>query len=351
MKGNPLVSVCIPTYNNARHIGKTLRSIINQTYKNIEIVVCDNASTDDTKGVIKSFSDERIKYYKNPKTIICLANWNLSIKLATAGYVSVYHSDDIYEPQIIEKELEFLENHPDVGAVFCLDKVIDENDIYIRKGIKLPYEIKNRDTITFMELFPMLLKTAGILLVAPTFMARKEIFNNIDFFDETEKFGHSTGSAGDTEMWLRISRKYKIGIIRERLIRRRVSITQGSNEYERSRITDANIFSVLDGYRNSPEIAGKIEKGTLRQYEFNKFWDKVIIAKNLIRHGRQNEAREILAKSFSPGRFKTGLRTYKNMAKLGAYFFLLGMLFLGLGRAATGVLPFLKRIYLKLYYR
>ena len=67
----PLVSVCIPTYNKARYLRKFLESIINQTYRNLENIISDNASTDNTGEMVKSFSDDRVKYCRNPTNIGC----------------------------------------------------------------------------------------------------------------------------------------------------------------------------------------------------------------------------------------------------------------------------------------
>lgn len=339
---NPLVSVCIPTYNNAHYIGKTLESIINQTYKNIEIIISDNASSDNTEEIIRAFGDQRIKYYKNPETVVCLANWNLSIKLSQGDYVSIYHSDDIYEPNIVEEELKFLQIFPEVGAVFCLDKIIDENDRFIRNGVNLPQKFEKKNIINFVDLFLALLEKSGSFLVAPTFMAKKEIFTKVGFFKETTEFGDSTGSAADTEMWLRITQKYKIGIIKERLINRRISNTQGSYQYENNRVLRANHFLVLDSFLKNSDIKGKIDRKILGQYEFNKFWDDVIIAKNLVKQKRNKDAKNLLLSSLSWNKVSTGFKNVKNFIKLVIYLFLLILTFFGIAKIGIKILQFIQ---------
>ncbi len=129
----PLVSVCVPTYNKARYLRKSLDSIINQTYGNLEIIVSDNPSTDNTEEMVKSFTDERMKYYRNPTNIGCYNNYNRCLKVATGEFVAFYHSDDIYELSIVEKEVESLQNHTDVAAVFTPDTLLNENDKVIAK--------------------------------------------------------------------------------------------------------------------------------------------------------------------------------------------------------------------------
>jgi len=317
----PLVSVVIPTYNKALYINRTIGSIARQTYKNIEIVICDNASTDNTKEIVASYKDERIKYYRNEKTVCALANWNICIKKASADFVAIYHSDDIYEPTIVEKELEFLMKNEGTGAVFCLDRLIDENDSIFANGVKLPKRIRNKGTLNFQLLFTEMLRNNTSFLVAPTFMARGKVFNDVGYFDETEKFGDSSGSAGDTEMWLRIATKYKIGIINERLINRRINKTQGTHIYQAKRFTRANHYTVLDYYLNL--FGNTIEKSVLRQHDFNKFFDDSFVAKNYLISGRYQKAKSLLCKIISPDKILISFKTPKNFQKLCVYIFLL----------------------------
>lgn len=316
---NPLVSVVIPTYNNARYIGRTIDSIITQTYKNIEIIIYDNASTDNTKDIVASYKDERIKYYRNGKTVCALANWNICVKKASADFVAIYHSDDIYEPTIVEKELEFLLNNQETGAVFCLDRLIDENDKNFAGGIKLPKKIRNKVMLNFQLLFTEMLRENSSFLVAPTFMARKKAFNDVGYFDETEKFGVSSGSAGDTEMWLRIAQHYDIGIIKERLIKRRISMMQGSSVYQNARLNRANHYIVLDHFLNSVNV----EKNVSRQYEYNKFVDEVVIAKAYLRTGEYKKAKQMLLKGISLVKALTSFRNFRNFQKMCLYGLLL----------------------------
>ena len=310
--GIPLVSICIPTFNNANFISSTLDSIINQTYKNIEIIVVDNASTDNTKEIVESYSDKRISYHRNLETIHCLSNWNLCIELAQSDFVAIYHSDDIYEPSIIEKELGVLKNKPEIGAVFCLDNIIDENGRYVRPGAKYPSYLSKINSIGFEELFPLMLKEFPSFLIAPTFMARRNIFENVGLFN-TKQFGASTGSAGDTDLWLRISQKHDIAIINERLIQRRVSIHQGSNLYSISKVTRANHFSVLDNILETQFPVERVVDNILRQYEFNKFIDDIIRSKNMIKQGDRQKARRLLVNTLS---FMTLVTVFNNIPNL-----------------------------------
>jgi len=115
----PLVSVCIPVYNRPELIKKALDSCLAQTYKNIEIVVVDDASTDNTYEVIKSYveRDSRVKAYRNEKNLGMVPNWLRTFELAMGEYVQHLGSDDWLDENFIEKKIEIFLKYPDAAFV------------------------------------------------------------------------------------------------------------------------------------------------------------------------------------------------------------------------------------------
>lgn len=114
----PLVSVIIPTYNREKTIKRAVESVLNQTYQNIECIVVDDCSNDNTYTVIKSVNDSRLKYIKQPKNSGACAARNRGIDEAKGEYIAFQDSDDEFRPEKIEKQLQaLLENDADV--VFC----------------------------------------------------------------------------------------------------------------------------------------------------------------------------------------------------------------------------------------
>jgi predicted O-linked N-acetylglucosamine transferase (SPINDLY family)/glycosyltransferase involved in cell wall biosynthesis len=101
----PLVSICIPLYNKVSYIGKTLDLVLNQTYFNLEVVVCDNASNDGSDKIIKEreINDPRIKYYRLENTISLIENWRYVVRLAKGDFVHILCADDIIELDFIEE--------------------------------------------------------------------------------------------------------------------------------------------------------------------------------------------------------------------------------------------------------
>lgn len=118
MQNEPLVSVIIPTYNRSRTICASVNSVLNQTYKNIELIVVDDCSTDDTEKTIRSMSDTRIKYIKLERNSGACVARNTGIEKAAGTFTAFNDSDDEWLPEKIKKQLDFLQkNNADI--VLC----------------------------------------------------------------------------------------------------------------------------------------------------------------------------------------------------------------------------------------
>lgn len=129
----PLVSICIPTYNGAKTIIQTLNSVLNQTYPNLEIIVCDDISPDNTVDVINQMNNERITVMTNPQNLGIVKNMNRCIQVANGKYVKILCQDDILQNDIIEKQVRAFTENDGVSIVTGASTVIDENDQVINK--------------------------------------------------------------------------------------------------------------------------------------------------------------------------------------------------------------------------
>lgn len=108
----PLVSVCIPAYNNAEYIAETIQCILDQTLTDLELVICDDHSKDNTVEVIKSFDDPRIRLIINEKNLGMSGNWNNCLKHCRGKYIKLICADDMLAPTALEKEVGVLEINP-----------------------------------------------------------------------------------------------------------------------------------------------------------------------------------------------------------------------------------------------
>lgn len=129
MKDKPLVSICIPSYNSSLYIRETVLSVLGQTYENIELVICDDCSSDNTVDIIKAIVDSRIKLHQNEENLGVEGNWNHSMQMSTGKYIKVMGADDVLLPTCIEEQVKVLEDskNSSVVLVSCQKRVIDKN--------------------------------------------------------------------------------------------------------------------------------------------------------------------------------------------------------------------------------
>ncbi len=126
----PLVSVIIPVYNANGYLLQAINSIQTQTYKNLEIIIVDDGSTDETPKILSSLAkkDKRIKIITNKKNLNIASSLNRGIKLAKGNYIARMDADDIALTNRIEKQIKFLQTHPDVVILGGQCKTIDINN-------------------------------------------------------------------------------------------------------------------------------------------------------------------------------------------------------------------------------
>jgi glycosyltransferase involved in cell wall biosynthesis len=123
----PLVSVIIPTFNAGRFVNATIESALRQTLANLEVIVGDDGSTDDTVGRVKSVRDARVRMFEFPHRG-APAVMNRGIDAARGRYLGFLDHDDLWLPTKLERHVEFLEQHPAVGVTFSWSGLIDDHD-------------------------------------------------------------------------------------------------------------------------------------------------------------------------------------------------------------------------------
>jgi len=301
----PLVTIGIPTYNSARYIGRCLESILRQTYTNLEIIVSDNASTDDTEKIVRCYNDPRIIFNKNPENLFCYGNYNVIINRAKGEFLAIYHSDDVYSPYIVEKEVDFLHKHSHIPVVFTQAYIINSKDKIIGER-RFPEIFSAIDVIDFNGAYNAFLRF-GDFLISSSAMFVKKIFSDVGPFKEENFFSSQEANswiefikkynvsrnmiftANDLEMWLRILQKFPIGIIHEKLMYYRVHSTQGSRQHMASSV---NFFIVMDYYSVYARGKNLISERSWRKYEINKIRERFVNGQNFLTAGNFLEARK-----------------------------------------------------------
>lgn len=339
---DPLITICLLTHNSERFLEKSLKSILLQDYPNFEIIISDNQSDDKTEEIIKSFKNPKINLRKNipdikPGTFYdgCYDNCNGCLKsgLIKGEFVSFCHSDDVYDKDIFKKQADFLMENPGAGAVFTLGNIIDENDRITRR-YKMPKELKGKKAYEFKDIFNAVLKYGNTFLITPTFMARREVFEKIGIFYTDGLFGTSA----DLEMWLRIAKKYPIGILENRLINRR---SGGAGKKHLHLYTERpGFFKVVDYFLSKDNLSNKIEKKYLRQYEYQKHFDDTLRAMNFLIKGDEESAKKLLNRLFSFNILKAFFENI-NMRRIKVFVLRIALFFginLGFGKTLSKIL-------------
>lgn len=134
----PLVSVCIPTYLGAPFLGKTIESVLNQTYSNIDIWILDDNSPDETQSLVARYSDSRIKYVKNQRNLGPEGNWNRCLDFAHGKYYKLLPHDDTLAIDCLEKQVAVLEADKagEIALVFGSRHIIAPNgDVLMTRGL------------------------------------------------------------------------------------------------------------------------------------------------------------------------------------------------------------------------
>src|SRR4051812_23598723 len=111
----PRISVCIPTYNSASYLPQTIESVFRQDFADYELIVCDNASTDQTPAILDACRDPRLRRFRFEELVEQPGNWNRCLAVAEGEFVILLHSDDLLKPSYLSKALALMEQHSDVG--------------------------------------------------------------------------------------------------------------------------------------------------------------------------------------------------------------------------------------------
>ncbi|MCF7914643.1 MAG: glycosyltransferase [Spirochaetaceae bacterium] len=216
----PLVSICIPTYNGEDYIEQALDSAINQTYKNIEIVISDDESSDNTLKIVNVIKNSTTIPFKivshNPISIG--SNWNNSIKEASGEYIKFLFQDDVLQSRCIEKMVSLAERDNSIGLVFCKRSFIFKEDKYSEWINK--YSHVHEYWIELKQVQP-----GRVLLGDPQFLQQprnkvgepSSVLFRKSVVDAVGDFKTSMRQALDYEWYYRVFKKYKVGFVDEYL--------------------------------------------------------------------------------------------------------------------------------------
>jgi teichuronic acid biosynthesis glycosyltransferase TuaG len=202
-KNKPLISVIIPSYNSNKFIRETVESVLNQTYKNFEIIVVDDESTDNTVSILEDLSkkDKRITYYQIPHNGRPSVPRNYGVEKSNGKYIAFLDADDIWVKNKLEKQIAEFEKHPDYILVYSMSVTFGDVNIFS------PY----------YEVLPLLHKVCrtkhdliskGNSITCSTVLIKKEYFQKVGGFDEDPNL-----QIEDYDLWIRLSELGQFGFV------------------------------------------------------------------------------------------------------------------------------------------
>lgn len=183
-----LISIITPTYNCAKFIGFTIESVMKQTYENWEMIIVDDASTDNTEEIVKKYNDKRIKYVKLEKNSGAAVARNTAMELAKGKYMAFLDSDDMWKEEKLEKQINFMKEHNYNITCTSYEKIDEE-------GKKLNKILKPKEKADYNR----------ILLDCP--VGNSTVIYNVEALGKFEVPNIRKGN--DDALWLKMLKKEK----------------------------------------------------------------------------------------------------------------------------------------------
>jgi hypothetical protein len=209
------VAVGIPTYNRSALLRRAIESVLNQTYDDFQLIVSDNASTDDTAELVASFDDSRIVYSRSTENIGMTANFNRAIHLADADYVALLYDDDLFYPGFLEATIGVLAGHPSVGVVHTGFDIIDRDGEVIEHAkmlVKTSGLVEVESGASFIERS----MRQDWMICSPSALFRAEALHSVGCFPVEEE------PLPDVPMLRRISLRWNIACVSKPLVAFRI---------------------------------------------------------------------------------------------------------------------------------
>ena len=215
----PEISVCIPAFNHQKYIGACIDSVLHQTLAPSEVVITDDCSTDGTVDVIRTYADPRIRLFRNKVNSGPSVAANNNLRHARGEYICLLASDDMFHPEKLARQADYLRRHPEVGLVFSSHRAVDEDGEPIEDSsfASAVVETDRPREAWLAEFFH------GVNnLSAPTVMMRREVVERVGNCDPRLL------QAQDFDLWIRAALHFDIHMLPEPLVEYRVRANHGN---------------------------------------------------------------------------------------------------------------------------
>lgn len=291
------VAAVIPCYNHGRYLAEAVQSVLGQSFADVECVVVNDGSTDETAQVAASFG-ARISYMEHPNSGLCFSR-NRAIEATDSEYVAFLDADDSWHPDKLSRQVALMESRGEVGLVHTDGRFLTEDG----QGRRI---LGDADPSLLQgELFGRLLM--GNPILGPSVMVRRSCLGKVGLFDE------ELGGCGDWDLWLRICRLWKAGYLAEPLLyyRRHTRAVSMSEDHDHML---ADSLRVLDKTFGDPALPAPLRALEGRAYSELYF----VFGKTYLAGGQGSRARVLFAKALKAWPGKTKAARYWLKALVGA---------------------------------
>jgi len=222
---NPSISVIIPVFNGENFIAHALKSVLEQSFQDIEVVVVDDGSTDSTPTVVRQFP-EKVRYIRQERQGVS-ASRNKGISISRGKYIAFLDADDVWLPHKLERQIAYFKNNPALGGVGCGFFATDENLNILEEHIPSPCELPDL----------LLMQRDGGLTSGSRILVPKLVVDRVGGFNT-----HLSTSA-DLDFAIRIKMNYEVSFVPEALVLYR---QHGSNMHKNISLMEKDMRIVLD---------------------------------------------------------------------------------------------------------
>ncbi len=228
----PKVSVIICTYNRARFISKAIDSVLKQTYENFELIIVDDASSDNTEKKLREYTNNpKIIIHKNKNVLGISKSRNLGVSLSHGEYIAMLDSDDEWtDPMKLEKQILILNEDSEIGLVGSSMIMVKDNGEKIKEEFTATTDAEIRKLMLFDN-----------QIFQSSVMFRKKAFEEAGGYDEKLEV------AEDYDLWLRIGKKYKFANLKESTIN--YTVHEGSVSKRKKMLMAKTVNNIVEKYK------------------------------------------------------------------------------------------------------
>jgi len=296
----PRVTICVPAYNASATISETLESLLGQTYRDREIVVSDNHSTDDTREVVAGFAARGVRRVTCPELPSstgspldnCLSgiqNWNSLVALGTGEFLGIYHADDLYDPELLGRQVAALDRRTDSSAVFSSKVAVDS------QGRSIDQAAGSSEAPLVDEWFGQADLVKRMLQVGHNVSSSGPLIRRSAWLRAGRFDAETFEQAVDTDFWIRLAGEGPVALLASPMVRYRIHPGQDSaRQFGLYRHRPMPFVKVMEHWVSRPDIRARLDARDLDRLASIRSAEYLRVALRLCVDGRPEEARAAL---------------------------------------------------------